>query len=427
MFGWCGHLLRVDLSTGAIRKEALEDGAAKAHLGAGALGLHLFGAANGETIDPFSGANRVVFVTGPLTGTLAPNSGQHAVVTAVPPQGRPAVASFASGFGPELKYAGYDAIVIEGRSAEPLYLWIKDDVVELRPAKGLWGETVIPTLRAVRAATHPEARFCGIGPAGENAVAGAVIVDDQGIGAGLDMGAVLGAKNLKGIAVRGTRGFRVADTHGFVEAALAARAQVIAAPLALSGDPIDDVMLVASAATTAAPAGRAPGRPMGCVGATLSFATFTARSGARQTMALNAEALPGARAARLGDYRFIVDHGLAYGPTRQGLAGLGDEDAALAVKAMAAGERPAFIAPPPNAEAAPPPRHGGYAVGGYLVVPDIAPSSDDPLPAVAEAAGLCPLTGFVCDADTLARLLRTATGIPATASTILSIGGHQNA
>jgi len=168
--------------------------------------------------DPLSPDNKVIFATGPLTGTYAPTGGRYMVVCKSPLTG--AIASSNSGgyWGPELKFAGYDIVILEGRSPNPVYLWINDSQVELRAASHIWGRTTHDTEDIIRAETDPQARISTIGPAGENLNRNACIINDKSRAAGRSgVGAAMGAKNIKAIAVRGTGAVQAADPIRFGE------------------------------------------------------------------------------------------------------------------------------------------------------------------------------------------------------------------
>ncbi|UCD82335.1 MAG: aldehyde ferredoxin oxidoreductase family protein [Desulfobacterales bacterium] len=215
-FGWTGNVIRLNLSEPLVTVESLDRKAAENFIGARGLGVrYLY-----EEIDPAVGAldsrNKLLFVTGPLTGTGAPGSSRYMVVTKGPLTGAIAHSSAGGAFASAIKYAGYDMLILEGKSRRPVYLWIDDDTVEVRNAEHLWGKTSTETELAVIAETHPDAKVCCIGPAGENQVLIACVMSDMGRAAGRSgVGAVMGSKNLKAIAVRGTRGVKMADKTAF--------------------------------------------------------------------------------------------------------------------------------------------------------------------------------------------------------------------
>jgi aldehyde:ferredoxin oxidoreductase len=160
-------------------------------------------------------------VTGPMTGTGALAGGRYTAVTKSPLTGAIANSNSGGYFGAELKYAGYDMIILEGKAKSPVYLWIENDSIEIRKAKHLWGKDTHKTTEAILTETDAEAKVACIGPAGENLVKFACIMNDSGRAAGRSgVGAVMGSKNLKAVAVRGTRGVTVADPEGFRAAVL---------------------------------------------------------------------------------------------------------------------------------------------------------------------------------------------------------------
>ncbi len=224
MYGWIGTILRVNLTDGSIRKEALDPSLAKAYIGARGLGSRILCDEINPKVDPLSAENKLIFASGPLSGTNAPSAGHFNVVTKGPLGGTIAASSSGGVFGPMLKYAGYDLIIFEGKAEKPVYLWINDAAVELRDAGEIWGKTVPETTEAVRAATDEEASVACIGPAGERLVLFANIMNEFGRAAGrTGVGAVMGSKNLKAVAVRGTGAVRVADADAFRAAMLKAR------------------------------------------------------------------------------------------------------------------------------------------------------------------------------------------------------------
>ena len=224
MYGWIGTILRVNLTDGSIAKEALDPKLAREYIGARGLGSRILCDEIDPKIDPLSADNKLIFAAGPLSGTNAPSAGHFNVVTKGPLGGTIAASSSGGVFGPMLKYAGYDLIIFEGKAAKPVYLWINDAQVEIRDATGIWGKTVPETTEAVRAATDEEASVACIGPAGERMVFFANVMNDCNRAAGrTGVGAVMGSKNLKAVAVRGTGAVRVADVEAFRTAMLKAR------------------------------------------------------------------------------------------------------------------------------------------------------------------------------------------------------------
>ncbi len=141
MYGWTGTILRVDLTKGTVTREATDPKLARDYLGARGLGGQIVRYEVDPKTDALGPDNKLVFAPGPLTGTFAPSAGRYDVVTKGPLNGVLAASNSGGTFGPELKYAGYDAIIIEGKAAKPVYLWIRDDEVEIRDAAAMWGTT----------------------------------------------------------------------------------------------------------------------------------------------------------------------------------------------------------------------------------------------------------------------------------------------
>lgn len=238
MYGWTGKLLRVNLTEGTITTEALRKPWAEEYIGARGLGSKYLYEEVDPAVDPLSPENKIIFATGPLTGTLATSGGRYNVVTKGPLTGTIAASNSGGYWGPELKYAGYDMIIIEGKAAEPTYLWIFNDRVELRCAAKLWGKSTHEATDIIVSETDPEAKVACIGPAGEKLVKFACVINDKHRAAGrTGVGAVMGSKNLKAIAVRGTKGIRVADPKRFMEAVIDARKKLEASPVNSQGLP----------------------------------------------------------------------------------------------------------------------------------------------------------------------------------------------
>jgi len=206
MAGYCGKILRVNLSTSEVNVEKLDMALAKKFIGGRGLATYLLSGEIDPGIDPLDSANRIIFATGPLTGSRAPASGRYMVVTKSPLSGTIASSNSGGFWGPELKRAGYDLIIVEGKSERPCYIYIKDGIVEIRNAEKYWGKLVSEvTDQLVEEAGDPKARVLAIGPAGEKLSMLASIMNDKYRAAGRSgVGAVMGSKNLKAIVVRGT-------------------------------------------------------------------------------------------------------------------------------------------------------------------------------------------------------------------------------
>jgi len=237
--GWTGTVLRVNLTRGTVKKERLRETWAQAFVGGRGLGARYLWDEVDPTIDPFSPRNKLLFVTGPLTGTNASCGARYMVVTKGALTGTITTSNSGGHWGPELKYAGYDMIVVEGRAARPTYLWIHNDRVELRDAVHLWGKGVWDTEECIRAESGvPDCIVASIGPAGENRVRFAAIMNDLHRAAGRSgVGAVMGSKLLKAIAVRGTGAVRLADPRAFMTASWAMKAQLKKSAVTAEGLP----------------------------------------------------------------------------------------------------------------------------------------------------------------------------------------------
>ena len=219
--GFVGKILRVDLSKRKAKAEPIPKEWVVKFIGGEGFAAKIIYDEVPKGVDPLSPENKLVIMTGPLTGTLAPSSGRYLVAFKSPLTGIWGVGHTGGHWGPELKFAGFDGIIVEGRAEKPTYLWICDGVVEFRDATHLWGKTVHETEDIVREETDPEAKVLSIGPAGEKLVKISTIVSEYSRAGGRGgSGAVMGSKNLKAIAVKGTGSVEVADPEKFMEVAM---------------------------------------------------------------------------------------------------------------------------------------------------------------------------------------------------------------
>lgn len=233
--GWIGTILRINLTEGSIKKEPLNMQDAHDYVGARGLGTKYYCNEVDPKVDPLSPENKLIFMTGPLTGTAACSAGRYEVVSKAPLTGIIGAANSGGHFGPELKYAGYDGIIFEGKADHPVYLHINDDQVELLDASELWGQGVHETTEALEA-KHGKVRVSCIGTPGERCMLFAAIMNDKNRAAGRGgMGAVMGSKNLKAIAVRGTGGVTVARPEGFMNEVTKARTMLKEHPVTGNG------------------------------------------------------------------------------------------------------------------------------------------------------------------------------------------------
>jgi len=223
---WAGKILRVNLTAGTVTSEPLNMEWARAYLGSRGLGTKYLVNEIDPKVDPLSPDNKIIWATGPLTGTMASTGGRYTVITKGPLTGAIACSNSGGYWGAELKMAGWDMVIFEGKSAKPVYLYVCDDVAELRDADQIWGKSVWQTEDMLKKAHQdPLLRISSIGKAGENGVLYAAVVNDLHRAAGRSgVGAVMGSKNLKAIAVRGTKGVgNVQNPKAFMAAAKAAK------------------------------------------------------------------------------------------------------------------------------------------------------------------------------------------------------------
>lgn len=227
MFGWTGKIIRVNLTNKSIIVEDLKMEDAKMYLGGRGLASKILYDEVDPKIDPLSPENKLIFMTGPVTGTYATCAGRFNVVAKAPLTGTIGAANSGGHFGPELKFAGYDGIIFEGKSDTPVYLHIYDDLIELKSAEHIWGKDVSDTTDILLEENEEDARVACIGPGGEKQVLFATIMNDKDRAAGRSgMGAVMGSKNLKAVVVKGTKGINVADKSKFVAATSDARNKI---------------------------------------------------------------------------------------------------------------------------------------------------------------------------------------------------------
>jgi aldehyde:ferredoxin oxidoreductase len=204
MYGWQGRLLRVNLTNGAIREEAIAEEEARKYIGGRGLAIKYLMEGMDPRADPLSPENRLIFATGPLTATPAPTGNRYMVVTKSPLTGALANSNSGGIFPTVMKRSGYDLFIFEGRAEKPVYLFVDERQAELRDAAHLWGCDTHDTDDAVKAETGDDACVACVGPAGENGVLLAAIINDKHRAAARSgVGAVMGAKNLKAVAVRG--------------------------------------------------------------------------------------------------------------------------------------------------------------------------------------------------------------------------------
>jgi aldehyde:ferredoxin oxidoreductase len=212
-----GTILRVNLATGAIKREELSEKLKLQFIGGRGFGVKMLFDELAPGIDPLSPDNKLIFQCGPLAGTGAQSCSRWIVTTKSPLTGGYFRSCAGGPFGAEVKRAGYDILIVEGRAAGPVYIWIDDDRIELRDAAQLSGKLTHETAAAIRAELgDSRIKAAVIGPAGEKLVRFSAIVDERRTASRGGVGAVMGAKNLKAIAVRGTKHPALADREALM-------------------------------------------------------------------------------------------------------------------------------------------------------------------------------------------------------------------
>ncbi len=216
MFGYHGKVLKVDLSGGRIMEENIPEDFYRDYLGGAGLATKFLWDEMPGGADPLGPENRLIFMTGSLTGAIAPSTGRYSVVAKSPQTGIWGQANSGGRWGVDFKKCGYDGIIFEGVSSEPVYLAINDSKVTLEKAGHLWGKNVTETTDIIKEELGKKYNVACIGPAGENLVKYAAIMNDYGRAAGrCGLGAVMGSKNLKAIAVSGSKDIRIKNPEEF--------------------------------------------------------------------------------------------------------------------------------------------------------------------------------------------------------------------
>ncbi len=225
MFGYMNKILRVDLSSGKITEEFPDENTLRTYLGgAGLASKYLFDEIK-KGIDPLGSENKLIFMTGPLTGTTSPSTGRYSVVAKSPLTGAWGQANSGGFWGRDFKRSGFDGVIFEGISPKPVYLVTNEGKVELKDAKDIWGKNTSETTRIIKEKLGDSFNVSCIGIAGENLVKYAAIMNDcdkpyYGRAAGrCGLGAVMGSKNLKAIASSGKMKIEVADPEKYKEEA----------------------------------------------------------------------------------------------------------------------------------------------------------------------------------------------------------------
>jgi aldehyde:ferredoxin oxidoreductase len=211
-------ILKIDLTTGQTEEYKIPESWEKDFLGGASLAARILYSSLTRELDPLSPDAPLLFMMGPMTGTSGPTTGRFVVCGKGPATGLWAESNIGGFWGPELRAAGYDGLWITGKAAEPVYLWLNGNQLDVRRAVHLWGQNTYTTQERIKDEVgQRSARVCVIGPAGERGVLFASILCDHGRMAGrTGMGAVMGAKNLKAIAVHGESPIPVFDLAKYI-------------------------------------------------------------------------------------------------------------------------------------------------------------------------------------------------------------------
>ncbi len=231
MNGWMGKILKIDVGTGEVTTtptEAYVDD----YLGGRGVGVRLIYDQLKPGTKPLDPGNPIIFSMGPLTGTAMPSSGRTDVTSLSPQNNLRGRSNFGGYWGPEAKYAGYDHIILTGKAEKPVYVWISDDGVQIRDAGALWGKDTYETQKLIQQELgDPEIKVVCIGPAGENLVRFACLITEvAGAAARGGMGAVMGSKNIKAVAVRGHRSVGIAHPEEMLQESLALNQEIRESP-----------------------------------------------------------------------------------------------------------------------------------------------------------------------------------------------------
>jgi aldehyde:ferredoxin oxidoreductase len=215
MTGYGGRILHVDLTTGRSEARPLDEATARAFVGGNGLAARLLWEATPPGVDPYDPANAVALAVGPITDTVVPGNSRACIASKSPLTGLFFDSTFGGRFPATLKRTGFDAVVVTGRAAHPVYLAIGEDGATVRDARHLWGRTTREAVEGVQAAEGADADVLAIGPAGEHRVRFACLAhywkNREGVAGRGGIGAVWGAKHLKAISVAGGRKTQVAD------------------------------------------------------------------------------------------------------------------------------------------------------------------------------------------------------------------------
>lgn len=227
-------IARINLDTKEIKKENGSESREKDFIGGSGVAASIFTSEISADIDAFDKENLLIFSVGPFCGTAVPFGGRHFVMAKSPLTSILGESSAGGFFGRELRAAGYNHIIFEDKSKDPVYLFIHNEDIEIKDASNLWGKGIYETERLIKKELEDQQiKIASIGPAGENMVRYASIINERDHAAGrCGLGAVMGSKNLKAIAIKGTNKIEVADKNGVQNAAKTIRELIDASPLA---------------------------------------------------------------------------------------------------------------------------------------------------------------------------------------------------
>jgi len=214
--GCCGRLLRIDLSKEKVTTQTLNEAMYKNYIGGKGLGTKILLTETTPKTDPFDASNLLIFVTGPVNGTLLSGAAKFGLIFKSPLTGIFGESYCSGFFAAQLKFAGYDGLVIEGKAERPVHIVIEDNGVEIKAASHLWGKDTFETENSIKNDVGDRFQVLSIGPAGENLVKYACINHAKGRQFGrCGAGAVMGSKNLKAIAIKGSGQVEVAESEEF--------------------------------------------------------------------------------------------------------------------------------------------------------------------------------------------------------------------
>jgi aldehyde:ferredoxin oxidoreductase len=215
MYGWHNKLLRVDLTHQKVTVEDIDPKISKDYIGGRGVAIRYLYDEVDPMVDPLSPENKLIMATGPLTATPAPTGNRYMVITKSPLSGALTNSNSGGDFPTWMKRTGFDLFIFEGKSQKPVYLWVNEDQIEIRPADHLWGKDTHVTTDLLLDETDPEAKVACIGPAGERLALMAGIVNDKHrLAARSGVGAVMGSKNLKAVVCQGKKNTVMFDEEG---------------------------------------------------------------------------------------------------------------------------------------------------------------------------------------------------------------------